>query len=48
MNITWNIYQGTKNLSSNTIPWTQISSNSDWFYGKYIEIILKNLSTTSD
>jgi hypothetical protein len=47
-NITWNVYQGSNNSSTNTTQWTlfnQMSSYQDiWFFGKYIRysILLPN------
>ena len=37
LNITWNIYQGHANLSSNSTQWTLLNSNQSlenrWFFG---------------
>jgi hypothetical protein len=42
-NITWNVYQGSNNSSSNTTQWTlfnQMSSYQDiWFFGKCIGLL---------
>jgi hypothetical protein len=43
VNITWNIYQGSMNLSTDMIKWTPFieinSSNDDMFFGKYAQMI---------
>jgi hypothetical protein len=42
-NITWNIYQGTANLSSNFTEWTLFNQTNSyiniWFFGKYLSHI---------
>ncbi len=42
LKITWNIYQGLLNSTSNVVKWTQfnatISNQTAWFYGEFIRV----------